>query len=55
MALQQIRSMLPSVFGEDPLIPEPPPRDPENPDVPPPIVAHRLDFIKLGLPEYEHK
>jgi hypothetical protein len=54
MALDRLYSML-GVFNEDSLIPEPPQRDPENPDAPPPIVAHRLDFVKLGLPEYEHK
>ncbi|KAG8733746.1 hypothetical protein FRC11_003093 [Ceratobasidium sp. 423] len=40
---------------EEPLIPEPPRRDPENPDTPPPVVVHRLDFVKLGLPEYKHR
>ncbi|CAE6444371.1 unnamed protein product [Rhizoctonia solani] len=56
MALAQIRSMLPSLFKqEELLIPEPPQRDPDNPDAPLPVVAHRLDFVKLGLPEYEHK
>ncbi|CUA73300.1 hypothetical protein RSOLAG22IIIB_05248 [Rhizoctonia solani] len=37
------------------LVPEPPGRDPNDPDAPPPIVAHRLDFVQLGLPEYKHK
>ncbi|CAE6406106.1 unnamed protein product [Rhizoctonia solani] len=56
MALSQLWSMLPSFFTEEELlIPEPPQRDPGNPDTPPPVVAHRLDFVKLGLPEYEHK
>ncbi|CAE6416461.1 hypothetical protein ACGC1H_002256 [Rhizoctonia solani] len=56
MALAQIRSVLPFLFNdEEPLIPEPPQHDPDNPDAPPPVVAHRLDFVKLGLPEYEHK
>ncbi|CAE6441742.1 unnamed protein product [Rhizoctonia solani] len=56
MALAQIRSMIPSFFSnEEPLIPEPPQRDADNPDAPPPVVAHRLDFVKLGLPEYEHR
>ncbi|KAJ1302065.1 hypothetical protein OPQ81_000899 [Rhizoctonia solani] len=56
MPLAQIRALLPSFFkDEEPLIPEPPQRDPNNPDASPPIVAHRLDFVKLGLPEYNHK
>ncbi|KAL5634114.1 hypothetical protein ACGC1H_006071 [Rhizoctonia solani] len=37
------------------LIPEPPERDPDNPDALAPVVAHRLDFVQLGLPEYKHK
>lgn len=36
-----------------PLIPEPPRSD--SKDFPPPIQAHRLDFVKLGLPEYRNK
>ncbi|CAE6531580.1 unnamed protein product [Rhizoctonia solani] len=40
---------------EEALIPEPPQCDPNNPNAPPPVVVHRLDFVKLGLPEYEHK
>ncbi|CAE6446473.1 unnamed protein product [Rhizoctonia solani] len=56
MALAQIRSVFPTFFkDEEPLISEPPQGDPEHPDVPPPVVAQRLDFVKLGLPEYEHK
>ncbi|CCO29491.1 hypothetical protein BN14_03504 [Rhizoctonia solani AG-1 IB] len=56
MALTQLRSMIPSFFtGEGPLIPEPPQGNPDNPDAPPLVAAHRLDFVKLGLPEYEHK
>jgi hypothetical protein len=55
MSLAYIRSLLPDVLGESPLIPEPPTSDPSNPDAPPPIVARRLDFVNLGLPEYEHK
>ncbi|KAG9127805.1 hypothetical protein FRC07_008997 [Ceratobasidium sp. 392] len=38
-----------------PLIPEPPKADSNNPDAPAPIAVHRLDFVKLGLPEYKHK
>ncbi|QRV81986.1 2OG-Fe(II) oxygenase family protein [Ceratobasidium sp. AG-Ba] len=37
------------------LIPEPPRADPNNPDAAPPIAVHRLNFVKLGLPEYKHK
>ncbi|KAG8711738.1 hypothetical protein FRC08_015522 [Ceratobasidium sp. 394] len=57
MSLTSIRSHLPTFLGgsSSELIPEPPKADPGNPDAPPPIVAHRLDFVKLGLPEYEHK
>jgi hypothetical protein len=36
-----------------PLIPEPPGADTDHPV--PPIAAHRLDFAKLGLPEYRNK
>jgi hypothetical protein len=46
----------PHVSGEQPpLIPEPPEPDAKEPDVRAPVVAHRLDFVKLGLPEYRHK
>ncbi|KAG9127806.1 hypothetical protein FRC07_008998 [Ceratobasidium sp. 392] len=58
MSLAYIRSQLPEFLGGSSssyLIPEPPKADPKNPDAPPPIVAHRLDFVKLGLPEYEHR
>ncbi|KAG8728793.1 hypothetical protein FRC12_021481, partial [Ceratobasidium sp. 428] len=57
MSLAYIRSHLPDFLGgsSSQLIPEPPQADPANPDAPPPIVAHRLDFVKLGLPEYEHR
>lgn len=55
MSLAYIRSLIPGMAKEPSLIPEPPQSDPENPDGPPPVVAHRLDFVKLGLPEYEHK
>lgn len=34
------------------LIPEPPRSDSGSS---PPIIAHRLDFVKLGLPEYRNK
>ena len=56
MALAQILSVLQAFFkDEEPLIPEPPQHDPNNPDAPPLVVVHQLDFVKLGLPEYEHK
>ncbi|KAG8743195.1 hypothetical protein FRC10_000266 [Ceratobasidium sp. 414] len=57
MSLGYVRSYLPDFLGgsSSQLIPEPPEPDPGNPDAPPPIVTHRLDFVKLGLPEYEHK
>ncbi|CAE6458432.1 unnamed protein product [Rhizoctonia solani] len=56
MALSKIRSILPNFFTEEePLIPEPPQHDTGNLDAPLPVIAHRLDFVKLGLPEYEQK
>ncbi|CAE6506527.1 unnamed protein product [Rhizoctonia solani] len=46
--------MVPSFKLQETLVPEILERDPNNPDAPP-VVAHRLDFVKLGLPEYKHK
>lgn len=37
------------------LIPEPPEANTKDPNSAAPIVAHRLDFVQLGLPEYRHK
>ncbi|KAG8728795.1 hypothetical protein FRC12_021483 [Ceratobasidium sp. 428] len=39
----------------EPLIPEPHKAGPENPNGIAPVAVHRLDFVKLGLPEYKHK
>ncbi|QRV81987.1 2OG-Fe(II) oxygenase family protein [Ceratobasidium sp. AG-Ba] len=58
MSLAYIRSHLPGFLAgpsSSSLIPEPPQADPEDPNALPPIVAHRLDFVELGLPEYENK
>ncbi|KDN46893.1 hypothetical protein RSAG8_03970, partial [Rhizoctonia solani AG-8 WAC10335] len=52
--LRNIRSMVPSFKVQETLVPEPPQHDPNNPDAPP-VVAHLLDFVELGLPEYNHK